>query len=98
MKRTDIQQLPQFFDRYILQVEDIELLEGLEKNASLFEDEATQQNYWPLATKCMHLANGLPKILCSISLIPNGLWLIGQCEYRERTPRPCQVSTKIFCR
>jgi len=40
MKRTDIQQMPKFFDRYILQVEDIELLEGLKKNASLFEDEA----------------------------------------------------------
>lgn len=43
MKRSDIQHMPQFFDRYILLVEDIDVIEGLQKTANLFHDEAIKQ-------------------------------------------------------
>ena len=49
MKRSDINPMPEFFDRYIELVEDIELLDGLKKNQSMFDahlDELTEcQNY-----------------------------------------------------
>lgn len=35
--------MPQFFDRYILLVEDIDVIEGLQKTAQLFHTEAIKQ-------------------------------------------------------
>lgn len=35
MKRSDIQNMPQFFDRYINKVEDIDLIEALEKYGTI---------------------------------------------------------------
>ncbi|MDW7694800.1 DinB family protein [Flammeovirgaceae bacterium SG7u.111] len=42
MKRSDIQNMPQFFDRYILKVDDIELLEGLENSLTWFDERLEQ--------------------------------------------------------
>ena len=39
MKKSDIGSLPQFFERYINPVEDIELIKGLEKGLTLFDSE-----------------------------------------------------------
>jgi hypothetical protein len=39
MKKIDIGILPQFFERYINPVENIELIEGLEKGLTLFDSE-----------------------------------------------------------
>lgn len=36
MKRSDIQHMPQFFDRYILLVDDIDIIDGLEATAGLY--------------------------------------------------------------
>ena len=36
MKRSDIQHMPQFFDRYILLVDDIDIIDGLEATAQLY--------------------------------------------------------------
>lgn len=36
MKRSDIQHMPQFFDRYILLVDDIDIIDGLEATARLY--------------------------------------------------------------
>ncbi len=43
MKRSDIQHMPQFFDRYILLADDIDIVEGLENTAELYHDEAIRQ-------------------------------------------------------
>jgi DinB superfamily len=43
MKKTDIQKLPQFFDRYINLANDEDVVAALEASADLFEDEATKQ-------------------------------------------------------
>jgi DinB superfamily len=43
MKRSDIQHMPQFFDRYILLVENIDIIEGLQQTANLFHDETVKQ-------------------------------------------------------
>ncbi len=43
MKRSDIQHMPQFFDRYILLTEDIDVVEGLEQTANLYHQEDIRQ-------------------------------------------------------
>lgn len=43
MKRSDIQHMPQFFDRYILLVDDIDVVEGLQQTANLYHDEGIRQ-------------------------------------------------------
>lgn len=43
MKRSDIQHMPQFFDRYILLADDVDVVEGLEKTAHLYHDEAIRE-------------------------------------------------------
>lgn len=43
MKRSDIQHIPQFFDRYILLAEDIDVVEGLEQTANLYHQEDIKQ-------------------------------------------------------
>lgn len=43
MKRSDIQHMPQFFDRYILLSDDIDVVEGLQKTAHLYQNEAIKQ-------------------------------------------------------
>lgn len=43
MKRSDIRHMPQFFDRYILLVDDIDVIDGLEQTASLFETPSVKQ-------------------------------------------------------
>lgn len=43
MKRSDIQHMPQFFDRYILLADDIDVVEGLKQTANLYHDEDIRQ-------------------------------------------------------
>ncbi len=43
MKRSEIKVLPEFYDRYILQVEDIEILKALENYDSIIDDEGLQK-------------------------------------------------------
>lgn len=43
MKRSDIQHMPQFFDRYILLSDDIDVVEGLQKTTHLYQNEAIKQ-------------------------------------------------------
>ena len=42
MKRSDIAIMPQFFDRYINQVDDIELITGLEASLTSLDDKKAQ--------------------------------------------------------
>lgn len=48
MKRSDIKQMPQFFDRYILVADDTDVVAGLEKNAVLYHDEALKEAFTQL--------------------------------------------------
>jgi hypothetical protein len=43
MKKSDLQNLPPFFDRYILLANDEDIVTALENSAALFEDETIKQ-------------------------------------------------------
>lgn len=51
MKRSDIKQLPEFFDRYIMLVQDLDIVEALEQHAKDFEQPQTKSALIKLADK-----------------------------------------------
>ncbi len=48
MKRSDIKQMPPFFDRYILIADDMDVVAGLEKNAALYHTETLKEDFTQL--------------------------------------------------